>query len=360
MIDKETKDQVAVVSFGSGCARESYPGVNARVSAVIDWIDQSVCKMSRTPPATCFPSIVKWGDCVGTLITEDVVLTSGNCGHWDTDPLFNKAVTFPGFPGLERSVVERIPHPMFNYYTRDSDVQLLKLESSAVRTVDGNRTGVEVASMRRTTQAPEELNEISTLWTRVATDSEIPNLQQVSLHVAGATECSVQEGAMQDDMICTVMRKKKAGNAVAHTCKALGGSPIFDEDGKVHSIASYGKDCATPRVGGVSSFIPPVANWIDKTVCTWTEYDVPKDILCERSIQPATFQKNGQGEVAVTVHHDRYPAEVAWRVLHVASGTELYYQPYGSIKDPEVTVSETFEKLPVGEYRLDIGDLESE
>ena len=75
VLDKASQEQVAVVSFGAGCARESHSGVNARVSAVIDWIDENVCEMSRTPPATCYPSIVQWGDCIGTLIADDIVLT---------------------------------------------------------------------------------------------------------------------------------------------------------------------------------------------------------------------------------------------------------------------------------------------
>ena len=106
--------------------------------------------------------------------------------------------------------------------------------------------------------------------------------------------------------------------------------------------------------------ISPVSGWVDETLCKWSEYALPEDVQCQRSALHVKFAKNGQGSFVVTVHHDEFGGEVAWRVLHVASGTELYYQAYGSIEAPDVTVSEKFEKLPAGTYRLDLGDLESE
>jgi hypothetical protein len=41
---------VALVSWGVLCGDPDFPGVNARVSKVSDWIDASVCAISADPP----------------------------------------------------------------------------------------------------------------------------------------------------------------------------------------------------------------------------------------------------------------------------------------------------------------------
>ena len=42
-----------VVSYGIGCARKQYAGVNSKVSAVTDWIDREICLGSDYPPDNC-------------------------------------------------------------------------------------------------------------------------------------------------------------------------------------------------------------------------------------------------------------------------------------------------------------------
>lgn len=46
----ENNTLVGLISFGVDCGDPIYPAVNARVSAVHDWIDQIVCEYSSDPP----------------------------------------------------------------------------------------------------------------------------------------------------------------------------------------------------------------------------------------------------------------------------------------------------------------------
>jgi len=49
IVDQVTNTLVGIVSFGIGCARENYAGVNSRVSYAADWIAQAKCEFSNFP-----------------------------------------------------------------------------------------------------------------------------------------------------------------------------------------------------------------------------------------------------------------------------------------------------------------------
>ena len=261
--------------------------------------------MSNFPPATCHPYLVQWQNCLGVMIAEDIVLTAGQCGHWDDDPLQDKIVSFPSVPNLYRSIVARFVHPKYNYYTRDYDVQLLKLNKSPMKNERGHDTGIKTISLARepllskvVTEVSMNTNKLTSPFTPEArANKDEPDtlfLQEVLLEPVTGVQCSVDDLLVDEIMLCTVTMDDEDSPQTARTCKASPGSPILDGDSVV-AIGSWGKDCSKPNEGGVSTKVSAVADWADNIVSEFSAY----------SPDHKPYAANGPGKFVVSVQHGK-------------------------------------------------------
>ncbi|CAB9520166.1 Plasminogen (Fragment) [Seminavis robusta] len=290
-------------------------------------------------PLNSYPSYVQWSNgCAGVLIHDDIVITAAHC-----DSVTNSIQRFPLFVGGDgRSRSGTRIHATAAFRHPRYDLEQSFLYDFLLLKLPHRIDGIPFAPLNANHSYPTNGIPLTVVGHGMLDSEDSRNDAPTIYHevtVPYIESCSVYLHQVQSEVQFCAGDMPFGGR---DACLGDSGSGIFDDEGLLVGLVSWGIGCARPRKPGVYARISAVERWIAHMICQ------------ESSYQPAHCTN-----VQVSLTVDDYPEQIGLALLDYDSTStpESVVIPAGSIiANPQQTLRYTF-SVPKGRnYLLQVED----
>lgn len=218
-----------------------------------------------------FIYLVSWnnGDCGGTLISSDLVLSAAHCNEITAKDVLVGAYKAQSTQGgaIFRSITSRRVHPKYDGSsgTYNYDFLVLKLNKPV--------TTIPPVLLNQNPSNPVHDEVLTTIGFGVTTQgasTEPSKLRKVNVTYVDPATCTRDYGE-------TINPKLElcAGSAGKDSCQGDSGGPILDSNGVQVGIVSWGQGCAQPGFPGIYARISGGIDWINRQICDLSDNPPP-------------------------------------------------------------------------------------
>ncbi|CAB9520167.1 Kallikrein 1-related peptidase [Seminavis robusta] len=259
------------------------------------------------------PSFVQWGDnCGGVLIHDDIVISASHCNFVANS--IGRCPLYVGGNGTQNSGTRMYASAAFKHPRYDSensfayDFLILKLPQ--------RMQGIPFASLNDDPRYPTDGAPLTVVGHGILHEEDAREDAPTVYHevaVPYIRNCS-EFYENVDPAIQFCAGDMPLGGK--DTCQGDSGGGIFDENGLLVGIVSWGRGCAQPSQPGVYARISAIERWVAHMICQESDYP-PAD--CE--------------DLKVNITLDDHPEEFGMSLLdfHSVQQPEVVIIPPGSL-----------------------------